>query len=254
MIDGVLYVTTPYNNIAAIDAASGKELWRFDGEAYKLGQIPGTGFKHRGAAAWRDGNRLRIFLNSRTKLFCLDAATGKPVPSFGTGGWISLTKGFPKKIAEEQATQGSSPVIYKDLVIVAHAVPDRYQLTNDAPGIVQAFNARTGKPMWVFNIIPQAPDDFGADTWGNESWRIHRPRQCLGADDARCGTRPSVPAHQHTKQRRLRRQKAGCEPAGRVARLRRCGDRTAEVVFPDGASRALGLRQSVAAQSRHDDG
>src|SRR5262249_22532967 len=53
MIDGVLYVTTPYNNIAALDATTGKELWRFDGEAYKLGQIPGSGFKHRGAAAWR---------------------------------------------------------------------------------------------------------------------------------------------------------------------------------------------------------
>src|SRR5205085_3686025 len=33
MIDGVLYVTTPYNSVAAIDAESGKELWRFDGEA-----------------------------------------------------------------------------------------------------------------------------------------------------------------------------------------------------------------------------
>src|SRR5215831_707273 len=116
MIDGVLYVTTPYNNIAALDATTGRELWRFDGEAYKLGQIPGSGFKHRGAAAWRDGNKLRIFLNSRTKLFCLDAATGKPVPSFGTGGWIPLTKGFPGgKVVEEQVTQGSSPVIYKDL-------------------------------------------------------------------------------------------------------------------------------------------
>ena len=39
MIDGVLYVTTPYNSIAALDAETGKELWRFDGEAYKLGQV-----------------------------------------------------------------------------------------------------------------------------------------------------------------------------------------------------------------------
>ena len=173
MIEGVLYATTPYNNLAAIDATSGKELWRFDGEAYKLGQIPGSGFKHRGAAAWRDGNRLRIFLNSRTKLFCIDAATGKPVLSFGNGGSTSLTGGFPGgKVAEDQVTQGSPPVIYKDLVIVAHAVPDRYQMKRDPPGIVQAFNARTGKLVWVFNIIPQAPDDFGADSWGNESWRI----------------------------------------------------------------------------------
>ena len=85
---------------------------------------------------------------------------------------MSLTKGFPKKISEDQISQGSPPVVYKNLVIVAHAVPDRYQLKNDPPGIVQAFDARTGKLMWVFNIIPQAPDDFGADTWGNESWRF----------------------------------------------------------------------------------
>src|SRR5215813_132243 len=39
MVDGVLYVTTPYNNIAALDALTGKELWRFDGEGYKLGQL-----------------------------------------------------------------------------------------------------------------------------------------------------------------------------------------------------------------------
>jgi glucose dehydrogenase len=173
MIAGVLYVTTPYNNLAALDATTGKELWTFDGEAYKLGQIPGTGFKHRGAAAWRSGSRVTIFLNSRTKLFALDATTGRPVQSFGNGGWVSLTGGFPSgKVAEEQVTQGSPPVIYKDLVIVAHAVPDRYQLRNDPPGIVQAFNARTGKRAWVFSIIPQGPNDFGADSWGNESWRF----------------------------------------------------------------------------------
>ncbi len=173
MIDGVLYVTTPYNNLAALDATTGKELWRVDTEAYKLGQIPGTGFKHRGAAAWRDGGRWRIFLNSRTKLYAVDAKTGKPITSFGTGGWTSLTRGFPGgKVKEEQVTQGSPPIVYKDLVIVAHAVPDAYQLQRDAPGIVQAFSARTGKLVWVFNIIPQAPDDFGADTWGNESWRF----------------------------------------------------------------------------------
>jgi quinoprotein glucose dehydrogenase len=173
MIDGVLYVTTPYNNVAAISADTGKELWRFDGEAYKLGQIPGTGFKHRGAAVWRDGANLRVFLNSRTRLFSLDAKTGKPVESFGTRGSVSLVTGFPKKLADErQVTQGSPPVVYRNLVIVAHAVPDRYQLRNDPPGIVQAFDARTGRRVWVFNIIPQAPDDFGADTWGNESWRF----------------------------------------------------------------------------------
>ena len=74
MIDGVLYVTTPYNSIAALDAETGKELWRFDGEAYKLGQVlSGSGWKLRGTAFWRDGGKLRMFLNSRHRLFSLDA-------------------------------------------------------------------------------------------------------------------------------------------------------------------------------------
>ena len=56
MIDGTLYVTTPYNSIAALDAETGKELWRFDGAAYELGQLlSGSGWKLRGTAVWRDG-------------------------------------------------------------------------------------------------------------------------------------------------------------------------------------------------------
>jgi quinoprotein glucose dehydrogenase len=85
MIDGVLYVTTPYNNIAALDAESGKELWRFDGEGYKLGQLlSASGWKLRGTAFWRDGDKLRIFLNSRHRLFKLDAKPASPSPTSAT--------------------------------------------------------------------------------------------------------------------------------------------------------------------------
>src|SRR4029434_9257003 len=77
MIDGTLYVTTPYNSLAALDAETGKERWRFDGHAYELGQLlSGSGWKLRGTAVWRDGGRLRIFLNSRHRLGQLDAADG----------------------------------------------------------------------------------------------------------------------------------------------------------------------------------
>src|ERR1700720_392991 len=97
MIDGVLYVTTPYNSIAALDAETGKELWRFDGEAYRLGQIlSASGWKLRGTAFWRDGNLPRLFLNSRHRMFSLDARTGKPVPSFGNAGMVSLTDGLSR--------------------------------------------------------------------------------------------------------------------------------------------------------------
>ena len=173
MIDGVLYVTTPYNSVAALDAETGKELWRFDGEAYKLGQVlSGSGWKLRGTAFWRDGNNLRIFLNSRDRMFMLDAKTGKPVPSFGNNGEVSLTDGLARVAESKHVTQSSPPVIYKDLVILGSQVPDRVQ-TADPVGQVQAFNARTGKRAWVYSVIPQSAKDPGAETWDGESWRTH---------------------------------------------------------------------------------
>ena len=171
MLDGVLYVTTPYNNIAALDATSGKELWRFDGEGYKLGQVlSGSGWKLRGTSVWRDGVNLRVLLNSRNRLFMLNAKTGKPVPSFGKEGAVSLTDGLPRISDIKHVTQSSPPMIYKDLVILGSQVPDRVQ-TADPVGYVQAINARTGKRVWAFSVIPQSAKDPGADTWENESWR-----------------------------------------------------------------------------------
>src|SRR5439155_12737831 len=172
MIDGVLYVTTPYNNLAALDAETGRELWRFDGEGYKLGQLlSASGWKLRGTAFWRDGNKLRILLNSRKRLFCLDAQTGKPVPSFGNNGWVSLTEALAR-VSETTThyTQSSPTLIYKDLVILGSQIPDRVQLP-DPVGHVQAFNAHTGKRVWDFSAIPLTSKDQGAETWENESFQ-----------------------------------------------------------------------------------
>src|SRR5215471_4797418 len=91
MIDNVLYFSTPYNCVVALEAETGKEIWSYDPRAYADGQPPnGTGFVHRGVAAWRDRGKLRIFLNSRSRLFCIDAATGSLVTSFGKNGSIGL--------------------------------------------------------------------------------------------------------------------------------------------------------------------
>ena len=171
MIDGTLYVTTPYNNLAAVDAETGKERWRFDGHAEERGPLlSSSGWKLRGTAFWRDGGALRVFLNNRHRLVSLDAKTGKPVMSFGHQGAVSLTEGLPRISNVTHTTQSSPPLVYRDLVIVGSQVPDRVQQP-DPVGYVQAFNARTGERVWTFSVIPQSASDAGADTWENESWR-----------------------------------------------------------------------------------
>src|SRR6266849_7738119 len=119
----------------------GRSCGAFDGGAVKLGGIPGTGFKHRAPALWRDGhagNRLRVLLNTRTQLFSLDAQTGKPVEWFGTNGVVSLTDGYPRPISDiRHVNHGASPpVVYRDIVVVGSSIPDRYQMLNEPPGIV----------------------------------------------------------------------------------------------------------------------
>src|SRR5579884_3363370 len=95
MIDNVLYLSTPYNKVVALNAETGELKWSYDPKAYEMGQPPnGTGYVHRGVAAWREGDKLRIFMNSRYRLICLDADTGKPVNSFGDNGIVDLSQGL----------------------------------------------------------------------------------------------------------------------------------------------------------------
>ena len=175
MIGQVLYLSTPYNRVVALDPETGRELWAYDPQAYRDGQVPnGTGFVHRGVAAWRDakdGNKLRIIMNSRYRLISLDATTGKPVPSFGDNGVVDLSKGLRWEIDPKHYTNTSPAVIYKDLIIVGNGVADRLVYKNDPPGDVRAFHARTGKLVWTFHTVPQK-GEFGNDTWGGDAWKF----------------------------------------------------------------------------------
>ena len=172
MIDNVLYVSTPYNRVVALDAESGREKWSFDPRAYADGQPPnGTGFVHRGLAAWRDNGKLRIFLNSRYRLICLDAETGTPVTTFGDKGVVDLSQGLIWPIERTHYTNTSPPVVYKDLVILGNGVGDRLVYKNDPPGDIRAFHARTGKQAWSFHTIPQRGEP-GHETWQEGSTRV----------------------------------------------------------------------------------
>ncbi len=172
MIEGVLYVSTPYNRVVALEAATGKEIWAFDPKSYEAGQpASGQGFVHRGVAAWRDCGALRIFLNTRHRLICLDAKTGTPVASFGKEGEIDLAEGLLWPIERNHYSNTSPPVVYRDLVILGSGVGDRLMYKNDPPGDVRAFDARTGKQVWTFHTIPQ-PGEFGHETWQNDAWKF----------------------------------------------------------------------------------
>ena len=173
MVDGILYLSTMYTRVPALDAETGAELWTFDPRAYEGGPVGAgpTGFKHRGIAYWSDGDDARIFLNSRDRLYSIDAATGELDADFGKSGSVVLTDGHGRPVSRYEFDQTSPPVVFEDLVIVGSRVPDGVQREFDPPGTVQAFDTRTGERRWVFFTIPQSSDDFGADTWEDESWR-----------------------------------------------------------------------------------
>ena len=173
MIGNVLFLSTMYTRVVALDAETGAELWTFDPKSYvggPEGAAP-SGFKHRGIAYWDGGDVARIFLNSRDRLYAIDAATGAPDSAFGESGSVVLTEGHGRPVTRNEFDQTSPPVVFEDLVIVGSRVPDGVQRKFDPPGTVQAFDVRTGERRWVFFTIPQSGDDVGAETWEDESWR-----------------------------------------------------------------------------------
>lgn len=171
MVNDTLYLSTPFNRVVALDPSTGTKHWEYDPGAYRAGQPSnGTGFVHRGVAMWSDGSERRIFINSRWRLIALDAATGKPVTSFGAEGEIDLTSDLSRSIEKRHYTNTSPPVVWRDVVIVGNGVGDRLVYKNDPPGDIQAFDVRTGKRLWRFKTVPEA-GEFGNDTWENDSWR-----------------------------------------------------------------------------------
>jgi quinoprotein glucose dehydrogenase len=174
MIDDVLYLSTPYNRVVALDANDGQELWSYDPHSYDMGPGPISvqfGY-HRGVASWSDGTRRRIFINTRTRLVALDAKTGQPIPSFGREGEIDLTKDLVWEVKRKNYyMQTSPPIVYKDIIVVGSAISDSVGEVQSPPGDLQAFDVRTGKRVWIFHTVPP-PGEFGNETWERDSWSV----------------------------------------------------------------------------------
>ena len=179
MIDGVLYLSTALYQAAAVDAGTGETLWAHDPQAY-LGGRPTHAYRSRGVAYWSDddGDDARIFWGtSEAYLLAVDARTGEPIRDFGDNGRVDLMEGIPRAVRGETNHQGrnligvaSPPVIARDVVVTPTIVSDFVIRREAPPGWVKGVDARTGDVRWVFRTVPQG-DDFGADTWLNESWR-----------------------------------------------------------------------------------
>ena len=177
MVGGVLYLSTALQQAAAVDAGSGETVWVHNPESY-LGGLPTHAFRSRGVAHWTDGRQARIFWGtSEGYLLAVDAATGQPVLDFGDSGRVDLTTGIPRATRGETNYLGrnlvgvaSPPIIARDVVVTPTIISDYVTRREAPPGWLKGVDARTGDTKWMFRSVPQA-DDFGAETWLNESWR-----------------------------------------------------------------------------------
>jgi quinoprotein glucose dehydrogenase len=160
VVDGVLYGLTPSQKVFALNAATGQLLWKFDSG------LKGTQ-PDRGLAYWSDGKEKKILVGVMNFVYALDAATGKPIPSFGKDGRIDLRDDLGRDPAAQSIYMTSPAVIYKDLVIVGGREAETLPAS---PGDVRAYDVRTGKLRWSFHTIPH-PGEFGYDTWPKEAWK-----------------------------------------------------------------------------------
>ncbi len=161
IVDGVVYVTTPLQEVIALNGVTGEQVWRFNParEGEQFGGI------NRGISYWRKkGEKDRIFFTSGEYLNAVYADDGSPVRDFGDIGRISLNDNLIKPAGQMGITSPAAPVLYGDLVIAG-------AMTWAAPANVSAFNVFTGEREWIFHTIPQ-PGEYGYETWGaTDFWK-----------------------------------------------------------------------------------
>jgi quinoprotein glucose dehydrogenase len=176
VVDGTMYLSTPFNRVVALHPDTGREKWSFDPKI-DLHAGYSEGLVNRGVTLWIDAARgesdichRRIFLATiDARLFALDAAAGRPCTDFGAGGQIDLTRGIANIIRRGEYEETSVPAIADDLVIVGSSIADNDRV--DGPsGIVRAFDARTGNLRWSWNPISESIAPTGAgNAWSTIS-------------------------------------------------------------------------------------
>lgn len=159
IIGGVLYTPTPSRKVIALDAATGRELWRWDPADTPAGV---GGRRQRGLVFWQNdtGGEQRLFTAVGNFLFALDLKTGRPISSFGANGSIHLGEGLDVE-GTPRVGLNTPGVIFKDTMIIGGI---------GGPGAVRAIDVRTGARRWIFHLIPR-PGEHGHDTWPADAYK-----------------------------------------------------------------------------------
>lgn len=163
VIRGIMYVTTPYSRVAAIDPVNGKELWAF--------ALPSGNPSTRGLEYWSGDGKTPaqvVFGSSDGKLYSVDAKTGKPNPAFGDNGVVNMNTDAIMRGLPGRNAMTSPPVVYRNLVIAGGTTQENPP--HGPAGDVRAWDMRTGKVVWTFHSIPQPGEPFH-NTWAEGSWK-----------------------------------------------------------------------------------
>ncbi len=164
VVDGVMYLTSAWRWLYAVDAETGKLLWSFDPLQGERG-----GGVLRGATYWKDpeSEDERILFSARSRLFAVNAKNGEPIREFGENGSISLEVPQPERDEAGTVRLSTPGIIYQNLIIVGAVVSES---PGAAPGPVRAFDVRSGDLVWTFNTIPK-PGEFGFETWPENAYQ-----------------------------------------------------------------------------------
>ena len=176
MVNGILYTTAGSRRaVAAINGMTGETLWTYQfNEGSRTSSAPRLN-SGRGVSYWKDpkGSDRVIYITPAYHLISLDAATGRPVETFGDHGVVDLKAGIDRVDPETTAIGSTSPpIIVNDVIIVGSCFPPGLAPPSmkEVRGDIRGYDVKTGKQLWVFHTIPQA-GEFGNETWKNDSWK-----------------------------------------------------------------------------------
>ena len=176
MVNGVLYSTAgSRRSVIALDAGTGELLWMHRLDEGERGAAAPRRLSGRGLAYRDDGADGQIFyVTPGYRLIGLDATSGSRLTDFGTNGVVDLKQNFDQDIdlVTGEAGLHATPLVAGDTIVIgaAHLPGSTPRSMRNIKGYIRGFDALSGDRKWIFHTIPGA-DDFGNDTWLNDSWR-----------------------------------------------------------------------------------